>query len=70
MDEVKTTIKLAGREYEQRDMIRQVLLNLKRYSKSHAARWVAVMHAFAISSTAATDLCNEFGLDPQEILEK
>ena len=33
-------------------------------------RWVAVMDAFALGSTFATQLCARFGFDPDEMVKR
>lgn len=61
-------ITLAGIKFDERDLIRRVLMNLPRAKRKHLQqeRWVVVHNRFAVGSTVAYALCREFGLDPEE----
>lgn len=64
-------IKLDIHEFEERDLIRRVLLNLPRATGRKPklrVRWVAVRDLFGVGSTVAYALCREFDLDPEETI--
>lgn len=39
-----------------------------KFKRGKHYRWVAVMHTFAVGRTTANDLCQRFGLDPDELI--
>lgn len=39
-----------------------------KFKRGKHYRWVAVMHVFAIGKTNAHQLCQRFGLDPDELV--
>ena len=41
-----------------------------RRKRERHPRWVAVMDAFALGSTYATQLCQRFSLDPDEMVKR
>lgn len=63
-------IKLDIHEFEERDLIRRVLLNLPRATgrKPRQFRWVVVRDLFGVGSTVANALCREFDMDPEEMI--
>lgn len=61
---------LAGHDFEDRDLIRRVVMNLRpRRGQRNVMRWVLVRDAFGVGSTVANALCHEFNLDPDEVLK-
>ena len=61
---------LAGHEFEDRDLIKRALLNLRpRRGERNAYRWVMVKHLFGVGSTVAHALCAEFDMDPDEVIK-
>jgi hypothetical protein len=63
-------IDLAGHNFQERDLIKRVMMNLTRRSKAQPQRWIAVRDAFGVGSTVAHALCREFGYDPDEELTR
>lgn len=61
---------LAGHNFEDRDLIRRVMRNMRPKSRYGEQRWVLVVNLFAVGSTVAYALCQEFGLDPEEVIKK
>lgn len=61
-------MRLSGCDIEERDLIRQVIRNLKGPSKYGTPRWALVRDTFGVGSGVATALCREFGFDPDEQL--
>jgi len=72
LPEEAEVMKLSGCEIEERDLIRQVIRNLKgpsKYRSKHGQfRWALVRDAFGVGSGVATALCREFGFDPEEMI--
>jgi len=62
---------LAGIEFDERSLIKRVMMNIKRPPKGtySAYRWAVVMDTFGCGSSVAQALCVEFDLDPDEILK-
>lgn len=46
------------------ELLRRAVLNARGYRRG--PRWVAVMAAFALGSTYSYQLCQRFGIDPNE----
>ena len=61
---------LAGHEYEERAMVRRVLLNMRGTTRYGQYRWSEVAYLFGMGSTVARALCREFDLDPYEVLKR
>jgi len=62
---------LAGHSFDERDLIRRVMRNMRKAKKPYGeARWVRVMNTFCVGSTVAYALCEEFGYDPEEQVAK
>lgn len=61
---------LDNHEFDERDLIRRAMLNLRGRSRTKTARWVLVTKTFGVGSTVARALCREFGMDPDEELNK
>ena len=63
---------LAGRQFNERDLIGRVLRSAVPVKKAGAGvpRWVWVSNHFSMGSTVSCALCREFGLDPDERVNK
>jgi hypothetical protein len=48
------------------DLIRRAIMNARSNKVRPVPRWSAVMDTFALGSTYAWQLCERFGLDPDE----
>lgn len=55
--------------YKLRDLVGRAVRNAKPTKPGKHPRWHAVGDAFALGSTFATQLCQQFGVDPDEQLE-
>lgn len=61
---------LTGHKFECRDIVKRVVMNLKcARGERNMQRWVLVMHTFAVGSTVAYAMCQEFNLDPEEVIK-
>lgn len=49
-------------------LVKRAVINARPRICGESPRWVAVMDAFALGSTFATQLCRAHGLDPDEIV--
>ena len=65
-----TDLNLAGHPYSSRDLVRRAVLNLASSSQLGIPRWALVRDTFAVGSTVAIALCQEFDLDPDVIIKK
>lgn len=63
-------MQLDTHEFDERDLIRRVMLNLRARNRLKTARWVLVTKTFGVGSTVARALCHEFGMDPDEELKR
>lgn len=63
-------MELAGHKFDDRDLIRRVMTNMRGPNRYGQMRWVIVKEAFGVGSTVANALCHEFDLDPDEVLKK
>ena len=63
-------LNLAAHEFNERDLIRRVMLNLRARNRFKTARWVLVMKTFGVGSTVARALCLEFDMNPDEELNR
>lgn len=61
---------LAGHQFNERDLLERAMRNMKGPSRTGMYRWVLVRDAFGVGSTVAHALCQEFNLDPDEVLKK
>ena len=63
---------LAGHQFNERDLIGRVMRNAKpvRRKGSGIYRWSWVRDQFGVGSTVAQALCQEFGLDPDDMVRK
>ena len=52
--------------YTHENFVKRAMLNAKPHCCGESPRWVAVMDTFATGSTVARDLCDYYGLDPDE----
>jgi hypothetical protein len=48
------------------DLIKRAVKSARPRNRYEAPRWAAVMDAFGLGSTFAWQLCERFGLDPDE----
>lgn len=48
------------------DLVKRAVMNAKPRNPGEWPRWVAVMDAFGLGSTYATQLCRAHGLDPDQ----
>lgn len=63
---------LAGHDYDDKRLVRQVLRNMNPVvgKKYGCWMWVKVMRVFGVGSTVAHALCAEFGFDPEQKVRK
>lgn len=52
-------------EIPDEELLRRAVTNARK-GREYQPRWVAVMDSFMLGSTYAWQLCNRFGLDPDE----
>lgn len=63
-------MKLAGHEFEDRELIRRALRNMRpRRGERNVYRWVMVKNLFGVGSTVAHALCAEFNMNPDEVIK-
>lgn len=63
-------MQLANKEFTERELLRRFMENIRRPPKGKSAitRWAMVSHLTGLGSTAAADLCIQFGKNPDDIL--
>lgn len=61
---------LAGNEFSEYELIRRAMCALPGKDRHGDPRWVLVMDLFCVGSTVAHALCQEFDLDPDEVIKK
>lgn len=63
-------MKLADIEIAEEELIRGVMMNMRRAPKGHQQiqRWALVRDTFAVGSHVACALCHQYGLNPDEVL--
>ena len=61
---------LAGHQFNERDLLERVMRNITGPNRTGEYRWILVRNTFAVGSTVAHALCQEFNLDPDEVLKK
>lgn len=54
--------------YSDRELLRKAV-TFASPSQRKTPRWVVVMDIFHVGSTSAYAICEEFGLDPDEVLK-
>ena len=52
-------------EIPDEELLRRAVTNARK-GRGYQPRWAAVMDSFMLGSTYAWQLCNRFGLDPDE----
>ena len=61
---------LAGHTFDERDLIGRVMRNLRpRRGERNVLRWALVRDVFAVGRTVACALCDEFGLNPDDVIK-
>lgn len=48
------------------DLVKRAMMNLRNHEYDSRPRWALVKDVFGVGSTRAEDLCERFGLDPDE----
>lgn len=62
-------ITLAGHDFEEKELLRRALRNLRSSPRrTPRVRWALVMETFGVGSTVARALCLELGMDPEELV--
>ena len=56
-------------DYTPEQLVERAVRNAKPRKAGPAQRWVAVVDTFALGSTYARELCQQYGLDPYEMVE-
>lgn len=59
-------VRIDGNEFTYRELVERAVRNSKtELGRVLKPRWTLVMKTFAVGSTVAKGLCEEFGLDPE-----
>ena len=49
-------------------LLRRAVFAVRSKGRKKKPRWVLVKDAFMVGSTSATELCQRFGYDPEEVV--
>jgi hypothetical protein len=52
------------------ELLRRVVTNCRAAARRKHYRWVAVMETFGLGSGYSMELCQRFGLDPDELVKR